>query len=77
MSVRTDPEPTDAAVGAATFAAAVMIAHQVGAKAARDALFLQNFDVDMLPRVLGASALLALPLVFVSSRLLGRFGPAP
>lgn len=69
-------DPTDAAVGAATFAAAAIIAEQVGAKAARDALFLQHFDVDLLPRVLGAAALLAIPTVLASARLLGRFGPA-
>lgn len=76
MSAPTHRDPTDAAVGAATFAAAAMIAQQVGSKAARDALFLQNFDVDLLPRALGAAALLAIPTVLIATRLLGRFGPA-
>lgn len=76
MPAPMEQDRTHAAVRAATFAAAAIIAQQVGAKAARDALFLQNFDVDLLPRVLGAAALLAIPTVLVSSRLLGRFGPA-
>lgn len=69
-------DPIDVAVTASTVAAAAIIAEQVGAKAARDALFLQHFDVDLLPRVLGAAALVAIPVVFASTRLLGRFGPA-
>ena len=53
-----------------------MIAHQVGGKATRDALFLDNFDVDFLPRMLAAAALLSVPVVLGTARLLARpFAP--
>ena len=76
MPAPLEHDRTDVAVRAATFAAAAIIAQQVGAKTARDALFLQNFDVDLLPRLLGAAALLAIPTVLLSARMLGRYGPA-
>ena len=75
MNANRGHPSTDAAVGAATFAAAAMIAQQVAAKAARDALFLESFDVDLLPRALGATALLAIPTVLGTTRLLARYGP--
>jgi ATP:ADP antiporter, AAA family len=45
---------------AAAFVSAAMIAHQVAGKAARDALFLTNFDVHSLPPVMAVSAVLSL-----------------
>ena len=67
---------SDSAAFAAMLTAVVMIAHQVGGKATRDALFLSNFDVTALPYMLIGSALFSLALVVLFSRLLTRLGPA-
>jgi AAA family ATP:ADP antiporter len=56
--------------------AALMIAHQVAAKAARDGLFLSRFPVTDLPKVVGVAALLSIILGLLFSRLLTRYGPA-
>jgi hypothetical protein len=69
-------ERTDAAALAfALFAATTMIAQQVAGKATRDALFLSNFDVTNLPKVMIASAIASMAGVLVMSRLLSRFSP--
>lgn len=59
----------------ALFAATVMIAQQVAGKATRDALFLSNFDVTNLPKVVIASAIASMAGVLIMSRLLSRFSP--
>jgi hypothetical protein len=59
----------------ALLAATVMIAHQVAGKATRDALFLSNFDVTNLPKVVIAAAIASLISVLIMSRLLARIGP--
>jgi len=59
----------------ALFAATTMIAQQVAGKATRDALFLSNFDVTNLPKVMIASAIASMAGVLVMSRLLSRFSP--
>lgn len=59
----------------ATITAAAVIASFVAGKAARDAIVLQQFDVGVLPWLIGASALLSLPLVLATGRALARFGP--
>ena len=64
------------AVIAATGAAAVIIAAQVGSKATRDALFLDVFGAAELPKVMLASALLSALGVLLTARGLARFGPA-
>lgn len=67
---------SDSAGFAATLTAVVMIAHQVGGKATRDALFLSNFDVTALPYMFIGSSLFSLAMVILFSRLLTRLGPA-
>lgn len=64
------------ALGFAIFAATMIIAQQVAAKATRDALFLSYFDVTDLPKVVIAGAFLSIAGVLTLSRLLTRFSPA-
>jgi AAA family ATP:ADP antiporter len=69
------------AVAAATIAALLLIAHQVAARALRDAFFLSAFDVRSLPFVMMASAVLALAgaealAVALTRRAPGRVVPA-
>jgi ATP:ADP antiporter, AAA family len=66
---RVDPSDRQA-VAAATLAAALLIAHQVAARAVRDALFLSAFQVRSLPLIMGASALAAVVGALVLSRAL-------
>ena len=67
---------TDAtALAFALFAATTMIAQQVAGKATRDALFLSNFDVTNLPKVMIASAIASMAGVLIMSRLLSRYSP--
>jgi AAA family ATP:ADP antiporter len=61
---------------AATIAAAVMIAAQVGGKATRDAFFLSLFDASQLPKAMLAAAVLSGFGVLAMSGGLSRFGPA-
>jgi AAA family ATP:ADP antiporter len=68
---RTD----EAALAFALFAATTMIAQQVAGKATRDALFLSNFDVTNLPKVMIASAIASMAGVLIMSRLLSQFSP--
>lgn len=55
--------------------AAALIAQQVGAKAARDALFLSSFPVTALPVMLMASAVVSVGFVVLASRALAARGP--
>jgi MFS family permease len=64
-----------AALGFALFAATTMIAQQVAGKATRDALFLSNFDVTNLPKVVIAAAIASMAGVVIMSRLLSHFSP--
>jgi hypothetical protein len=57
-------------------AAMLMIAHHIAGKATRDALFLTNFDIAELPKVMIASAAVSVAAVLLMSRALARFGPA-
>lgn len=67
---------TDAiALAFALFAATTMIAQQVAGKATRDALFLSNFDVTNLPKVVIAAAIASIAGVLLMSRLLSVFSP--
>ena len=59
----------------ALFAATIMIAQQVAGKATRDALFLSNFDVTNLPKIVIAAAIASMLGVLVMSYLLSRFKP--
>lgn len=59
----------------ALFAATTMIAQQVAGKATRDALFLSNFDVTDLPKMVIAAAVTSMAGVLLMSRLLSRISP--
>ena len=59
----------------ALVAATTMIAQQVAGKATRDALFLSNFDVTNLPKVVIAAAIASIAGVLVISRLLSIISP--
>ena len=63
-------------IAAATFAAAGVIAHQVIGKTTRDSFFLSNYDVELLPVVMIAAAVLAGGAVLGFSRLLTVYSPA-
>jgi ATP:ADP antiporter, AAA family len=56
--------------------AALLVAHQVAAKAARDGLFLSRFPITDLPKAVGFAALLSILLGLLFSRLLSRYSPA-
>jgi AAA family ATP:ADP antiporter len=73
--MRTRQRSDTAALSFALFAATTMIAQQVAGKATRDALFLSNFDVTNLPKVMIASAIASMTGVLIMSRLLSRFSP--
>lgn len=59
----------------ALVAATTMIAQQVAGKATRDALFLSNFDVTNLPKVVIAAAIASIVGVLIMSRLLSLISP--
>ncbi|MBI3934050.1 MAG: hypothetical protein HY316_05115 [Acidobacteria bacterium] len=69
------PRDSEAAASAAMLTAATMIAHQVGGKATRDALFLSYFDISSLPYMFIGAAIISIATVFAFSRLLTHFGP--
>lgn len=52
-----------------------IIATQVAGKAARDALFLTEFDISSLPLILMASALISIGAVLLTTRSLTLYGP--
>ncbi len=64
------------ALSAAALGAALMMAHHVGAKSVRDALFLSSFDVTRLPLMMITAAGLSLLLAVGASRVMHRFSPA-
>jgi hypothetical protein len=68
---RRQPGP----VALAAFCAALMICHQVVAKALRDALFLSAFPSADLPKAMLSAALLGVPSVLAAARVMGRVGP--
>jgi AAA family ATP:ADP antiporter len=55
--------------------ACLIIAHQVAGKATRDALFLANFPVEDLPKLMILSALLSVVAVVGVSRQMASLGP--
>lgn len=63
-------------VTTAMVAAAAVTAQFVAGKAARDTLFLANFDVTALPAMVVVTALVSIALVTLSSRILQRVAPA-
>jgi AAA family ATP:ADP antiporter len=58
-----------------TWVASAMIAQQVAGKAVRDGLFLSQLAVADLPKVMLASAVVAVPIVLAVSMGIRRFGP--
>jgi AAA family ATP:ADP antiporter len=60
----------------AASAALMMIGHLQGGKTLRDALFLSNFDVTQLPKIMIATAVFSAFAVLAFSRLLSKYGPA-
>jgi len=61
---------------AAMAGAGLLMAHQVAGKAARDAVFLSNYDASSLPAMMAAAAITAAGLGLASSRVLSRLTPA-
>src|SRR6185436_7045974 len=70
-----DPS-TDTSIHAAALSAAALIAHQVGGKATRDALFLSHFDVDGLPWMVVAASILAIITGIGFARLMSALPPS-
>src|SRR5262245_54618838 len=66
----------DASVHAAALSAAALIAHQVGGKAARDALFLSHFQVSGLAWMVVGASLLSILLGVVFARWMASVGPS-
>ncbi len=66
---------TDWAARVAAAGAAVMIAAQIGAKATRDALFLSNFDIELLPAMLIAASVFSVVALLWASRAMARLTP--
>ncbi|HMG22875.1 MAG TPA: hypothetical protein VK607_16185 [Kofleriaceae bacterium] len=60
----------------ATISAVIVIASFVAGKAARDATLLARFDVKTLPIFIAISAVISLPVILLTGRLLARYGPA-
>lgn len=56
-------------------AAGTMLAHQVAAKAVRDAAFLSAWPAERLPAMVIATAVVVVATVPLFSRLMARFGP--
>jgi ATP/ADP translocase len=55
--------------------AAILIAHQVAAKAIRDSLFLETFSAADLPKIMGAAAVVAVISALLFARLLLHRNP--
>jgi ATP:ADP antiporter, AAA family len=64
-----------AAARIAIIAALMVIAAFVASKAARDAILLSSYSIEMLPLFVGLSAALSLPIVLWASRLFVRYSP--
>jgi ATP:ADP antiporter, AAA family len=66
---------SDTSVHAAAFSAAALIAHQVGGKAMRDALFLSHFDVTGLAWMVIAASVLSIAIGVAGARLMSSASP--
>jgi AAA family ATP:ADP antiporter len=67
---------SDPSIHAAALSAAALIAHQVGGKATRDALFLSHFDIAGLPWMVVAASILAIATGIAGARLMSSTPPA-
>src|SRR2546428_13313802 len=72
---RTDAEQGEAPVGAACFAAGLLVAQLVAAKATRDGFFLSNFPVKDLPIAAGLTARPSPGRVLALSPAIARWSP--
>ncbi len=64
-----------AATRSVVVAAALLVGPQVAAKAVRDALFLSTFDIQTLPAMVGAAAVVSLLATLGFSRMMARVSP--
>lgn len=55
--------------------AALMIAYQVASRAARDALFLSNFDFARLPAMVAVASVIAIGVALLATRAIATYGP--
>ncbi|WP_035357217.1 hypothetical protein [Edaphobacter aggregans] len=60
----------------AMLVSSLMVAHQVAGKAARDALFLSQFDPSYFPRMVMAGAAISIAAALLNSRILQALTPA-
>jgi len=75
VSPTDEPPGPQRSVVLAAFAAAVMIAQQVGGKATRDALFLDHYGAMELPKAMLGAAVLSILSVLATSSAMQRWGP--
>ena len=61
---------------AAAVGALAMIAHQVGIKATRDALFLSSLGVEALPAMIATASIFSILAVLFAARIVATYGPA-
>ena len=71
-----DRNSSDRIAWIAAAASFTMVGWQVGARAVRDAVFLTEYDVSVLPHIVIASSLISVALVPLVSRLIGALTPA-
>ncbi len=57
-------------------AVAMLVSYQTAGKAARDAVFLTNYEISQLPAMVIAAAVSTIILSLLSARWVSRFGPA-
>ena len=69
-------EQVDRAVLMAALASGASVAQLVGAKAARDALFLSHHDVSRLPEMMAAAAGVSLVAALAAARVMASWTPA-
>jgi AAA family ATP:ADP antiporter len=56
--------------------AALMIAYQVASRAARDTLFLSNFDFARLPVMVAVASAISIGVALLTTRVIAAYGPA-
>ena len=72
----TPSRQAGSAVVTAMFCSGLVTAQFVGGKAARDALYLAQFEVTSLPTMVILTSIVAIALVAANSRIVSRFSPA-
>ena len=70
------PSRQGSAVLTAMLCAGLVTAQFVGGKAARDALYLAQFEVTSLPTMVTLTSIVAIALVAANSRVVSRLSPA-